>query len=114
MHPTVYVYTRTDTQFAADAAAWVQSFALPASMLLGGMKGAGGGPKRGGPSFGPRPGKWDWLEESRHAPGTRVNRHFIDFDEWDRPETVDRLEAALAGVNKKQKMQRYRPAKPGL
>lgn len=106
VHPTVYVYTRTDAQLAADTGAWIQSWAFPASMMLGGTRGSG----RSTPSkpTSPQRRKWDWLPASRHAPGTRVDRHFVDFDEWDRPETVGRLEAAMAGaVNRKQQIQRF-------
>lgn len=81
MDPTTYYYTRTEAAFSLDVEAWVQSWAMPASAMLGGS----------GKEKGSNRVPDSTLSRFRGRSGERV----VDLDKLDRPETVHQIAAAL-------------------
>ncbi len=93
VHPVVYLHTRTDRVLAADMSAWVQSWSVPARLLMGASKGTGR-PGRGGGGGGGGD-RWSWVRERRNSVGRPYDRRqIIEMDKLDPPGDPKLIEKA--------------------
>ena len=100
--PTTYYYTRPFTDFAASTMAWVESWAVPARMLMGSKKTPAtrgtGRPNHAAPAS----------SLVNYWPSPRGGRKVYNLDEmlpigksWD-PATVQRLKVSMGPALKKR------------
>lgn len=83
MDPWEYYCTRTEGQFSLDVEAWIQTWAFPASVFLGGL-----GDDKGGKTT-------ERTRAARRKFKAGPNQSVVDLDAMDNPENVHKIAAVL-------------------